>query len=237
VNADLYSFNTPDAVFNGLGALRFDVTGLPQVYTAADSATVTVVAPEIEVSPSSFEVVHNPAPQSTLSTLTIQNVGAATLNWNITEAFDSCAVPTEIGWLGVSIAGGSTNPTESTLIDVGFNSAGLPNGVYTALLCISSNDTDEPLVQLPVQLSVTNPGPTATPSKTPTVTNTPPPGATVTATNTPPPGATMTATHTPLPGATVTATNTPRPGATITPTRTPAVPVNNYLYLPIVRRR
>jgi hypothetical protein len=182
VNAHPYSFDTPDAIFNG-GGMRFDNTGIPQVFTATDSATVTVIAPEIEINPTFFEAVHNPAPQSTSQTLTIQNVGNAPLDWNLTEAIGSCGKKANIVWLTPSPTGGSLDQMESINVTVGFDSTGLPDGAYNALLCLSSNDVDENLIPISVQLAVTNPGPTPTPpASTPTVTNTPPPNATLTPT-------------------------------------------------------
>lgn len=177
VNAHLYSFNNADAIFNG-GGMRFDPSGLPQLFIAADSAMVNVVAPEIEVGTGAFEVTHNPAPQFTTETLTIQNLGNSPLNWNLTEASNSCGEPRDNSWLSATPLGGSVDGMESINIIVGFDSTGLPDGIFDGLLCLSSNDEDEPLIPITARLVIANPG--ATP--TPTSTHTPSPNATMTPT-------------------------------------------------------
>jgi len=48
-------------------------------------------------------------------------------------------------------AGGSSS------IDVTFDSTGIAVGTYDALLCVLSNDPDEPLVEVPVTMEVVIP--------------------------------------------------------------------------------
>ena len=78
-----------------------------------------------------------------------------------------------------------------------------------------------------VELAMTPPGPTFTPSETPTITATPPPSATPTITRTPTrtltPTKTATATRTPTATKTPTRTRTPSFTATVTRTRTPSL--------------
>lgn len=218
VNAHSFSFDAPNDIFSG-GGLRFDpvVGTLPTLYSASDSATVNVIAPEIEINPTSIDEVHSSAPQTTFRNLTIESVGTAPLNWNIGEAATSCGVPTDVAWLSTSLPGGTINPGDNNVVAVGFDSTGLAEGSYDALLCLSNNDPTQSLIEIPINLTVMFNGPTATP------------------TNTPLPGATFT------PTATRTVTNTPPPSATMPPTATatttPSAPLDQHLYLPIVRRR
>jgi hypothetical protein len=104
------------------------------------------------------------------------------------------------------------------------------------ILMTTSDPMQSPEVR---QVTITNGGPTPTPTNTATPTNTPTPTATPTATNTPTntptatatptatptqtptPTSTPTATHTPTATATPTAASTPSPGSTATMTPTP----------------
>ncbi|WP_181009843.1 cell wall-binding repeat-containing protein [Ornithinimicrobium sufpigmenti] len=57
-------------------------------------------------------------------------------------------------WLNVEPASGTTAPGESTSVEVSLDATGLDEGTYTAQLCIESDDADEPLVTVPVTMSV-----------------------------------------------------------------------------------
>lgn len=58
-----------------------------------------------------------------------------------------------ISWLDVSPSSGSLSPGQTDLT-VTYNAAGLALGVYTDNLCVSSNDPDEPVLRVPVMLTV-----------------------------------------------------------------------------------
>ena len=65
-----------------------------------------------------------------------------------------CAAPTDIAWLAVSPSAGTTISNSSSLVDVTFDSTGLSTGVYSATLCVNSNDPVTPLVEVPVTMTV-----------------------------------------------------------------------------------
>jgi hypothetical protein len=65
-----------------------------------------------------------------------------------------CDSPTDIPWLSVWPDAGTTVPLGSAVIDVSFDSSGMVPGVYTANLCVDSNDTATGVVQVPVALTV-----------------------------------------------------------------------------------
>jgi hypothetical protein len=65
-----------------------------------------------------------------------------------------CADPSDVPWLSESPTGGSTAGGASTPVTVTFNSNGLSNGNYSALLCVGSNDAGNPTVEVPVSLTV-----------------------------------------------------------------------------------
>jgi hypothetical protein len=66
----------------------------------------------------------------------------------------SCDAPEDIPWLSVSPTSGSTGASGSTDVTVTYDSTGLTPGDYTAALCVSSNDPDESLVVVNVDLTV-----------------------------------------------------------------------------------
>jgi hypothetical protein len=61
---------------------------------------------------------------------------------------------TDVPWLGVSPASGSTPAGGSSQVTVSIDSTGLPVGTHEAVLCIQSNDPATPTVEIPVTLEV-----------------------------------------------------------------------------------
>jgi len=68
-----------------------------------------------------------------------------------------CDSPSDVPWLSVDPASGTTAAGGSTEITVNVDAAGLLPGTYEALLCVTSNDPSQPLVQLPVEMVVEQP--------------------------------------------------------------------------------
>src|SRR5690606_32589248 len=56
----------------------------------------------------------------------------------------ACDNPTDISWLSVSPAAGTTAPGASSDVTVTFDTTGLAPGEYEALLCVDSNDPVNP---------------------------------------------------------------------------------------------
>jgi subtilisin-like proprotein convertase family protein len=65
-----------------------------------------------------------------------------------------CTSPEDIGWLSVDPVSGSTAVGGSSEVTVSFDSTGLVPGDYQATLCVYSNDPAQPLVEVPVALTV-----------------------------------------------------------------------------------
>jgi len=125
---------------------------------------LTVVAPDINVSPLSMATTQ--APDTTTSqTLMIGNTGTAALNWSIDEEPGSgtCVSPASVPWLNFTPASGTTAASGSSNVTVGFDSTGLTAGTYNASLCVSSDDPDAgpgngtDLVVVPIALTVVAP--------------------------------------------------------------------------------
>lgn len=81
-------------------------------------------------------------------------------NFNEPATFGNIRLPVggcedgSIPWLTAVPTSGTTAPGNSTDVTVTFNSAGLDPGTYTGNLCITSNDPDEPYVQVPATMLV-----------------------------------------------------------------------------------
>ncbi len=109
--------------------------------------------PEIDVSPPALASTQPPDSVNVVQ-LDISNLGAADLDWFFEESVaGGCAVG-DIPWASVAPDAGATTPGNTTTIDVTFDSTGLAEGNYTGELCLYSNDVDESLVVLPLDLDV-----------------------------------------------------------------------------------
>ena len=57
-------------------------------------------------------------------------------------------------WVSADAAGGTTAPGAASVVNVTFNAAGSPLGDLAGVLCITGNDPDEPLVSVPLTLTI-----------------------------------------------------------------------------------
>ncbi|KPJ48850.1 hypothetical protein AMJ40_06770 [candidate division TA06 bacterium DG_26] len=110
---------------------------------------LAVREPDIAVSPPSFSDTLCIG-ESIDRTLTISNTGGSALDWSLSES-------PSVGWLSESPTSGSILPASSDDVTVSFDATGLSAGIYNTTLVITSNDPDEPTVNVPVQLTVREP--------------------------------------------------------------------------------
>lgn len=111
--------------------------------------------PEIDVVPSSIESTQ-PADSVVATSFDVGNLGTATLDYLLEEAPVSCDAAADVPWLALDSTGGAVAPSGADTIGVTLDSTGLAPGVYTAAICIRSNDADESLVAVPVTMTVTD---------------------------------------------------------------------------------
>jgi hypothetical protein len=69
----------------------------------------------------------------------------------------ACSVPSDMPWLSVSPDNGATAGGTADDVTVTFDATGLADGLYTGNLCVNSDDPDEALVVVPVEMTVTVP--------------------------------------------------------------------------------
>ena len=84
----------------------------------------------------------------------IIDLGPQDLPFVIEGSASACDTPSNLPWVSVNPAAGTTAPAATTVVDVTFDSTGLLPGLYEGLLCVNSNDPDTPLVEVPVALTV-----------------------------------------------------------------------------------
>jgi hypothetical protein len=133
----------PGAIYTTVLRVSSDDPDEPQLDVPV---TLTLTAPDITVEPGMLVVTLDPGDTAT-RTLTVGNVGVADLNWSLVEV-------TMAGWLSQSLTSGTVAPSAETDIVVAFDAAGLMPGLYATTLRISSDDPDEPQLDVPLRLLV-----------------------------------------------------------------------------------
>jgi hypothetical protein len=71
-----------------------------------------------------------------------------------------CDLVGDVPWLSTNPTTGTTLPGESSLVSVEFDATGMDVGTYTATLCATSNDPVNPVVEIPVSMTVVEGVPT-----------------------------------------------------------------------------
>jgi hypothetical protein len=129
-----------------VGAFKFDECGSGGVA-------------DIDIDPTSMSSTQQTG-TITDQTLTISNTGTATLSWTIVEepvstpSGEVCDAPADVDWLDADPSAGSTPAAGSSDVTITFDATGLSAGTYEANLCLASNDPDEALVVVPIDLTV-----------------------------------------------------------------------------------
>jgi hypothetical protein len=111
--------------------------------------TLTLPLPNISVTPTNISITL-PEGVSAAQTITIANTGSSTLAWNVAE------VPT-VTWLSETPSTGNVTPAGDSSITATSNAIGLPQGTYTTTLRFTSNDPDQPTVDVPITLTLPPP--------------------------------------------------------------------------------
>ncbi len=113
------------------------------------TATRSVIVradPDITLSPAALSAILRTG-EAITRTLIIGNDGHDTLNWSLAES-------PAVAWLTEASSSGATAPAHNDTVAVRFNATGLSNGVYSTTLRVTSDDPDEPVLTVPVTLTV-----------------------------------------------------------------------------------
>nr|NQU90773.1 PKD domain-containing protein [Bacteroidota bacterium] len=107
------------------------------------------VVPIISVTPGSFDETLKLG-QSSNQQMTVKNSGEGTLNFSTQIDYLS----TGTGWLSVAPSSGSLSTGQTQICTVTFNTSTLSIGSYSAEINVTSNDPMNPLITIPVSLTV-----------------------------------------------------------------------------------
>jgi PKD repeat protein len=162
-----WSFNDGSS---GIGKSINHVFNTPSTYTVEMTATncdgasvstkshdiIVVDPPTIEASPPGLEATLLPD-QTAQRQLQLCNDGGAPLEWVLSEV-DALPMQLngEIPWLSESTVNGVIPADSCILIDVFFSSIGLSEAIFVGNLSISSTDPVNPLINVPVSLTVSS---------------------------------------------------------------------------------
>ena len=127
--------------------------GPADVAVAYATARVIALLPEIVVTPAALAAETGPHETATRM-LAIRNDGFHGLNWTITFAEEACGEPGALPWASAAPAAGATQPGQTSEVAVTFDPSGLGSGGYDEVLCVSSDDPDEPVVSVPLSFTV-----------------------------------------------------------------------------------
>ena len=137
-----WSYTKDYSVSNGSDAGFVDLIDFPAIGAPT--------YPEISVSPSSMAATVLPDQQMD-QTLTLDNTGDGALQYNVSVEEPASAL---ITWLSLSPVSGIIGPVSSGSVTVTYDATGLEIGVYAATIRVNSNDPAQPVVEVPVTLTV-----------------------------------------------------------------------------------
>ncbi len=184
VTVNLYTWNPSDpftfANFTLVGTADAAVPDQTlSVYTvpvtgsipAGGTLVVEVFTPEGQTAGNSFFIGSNADGQTSPSYLAAADCGITNptdtaaigfpnmmivmnVTGEIVPAAGVCVNPEDVAWASVNPLSGTTAGGSASTVEVTFDSTGLAAGVYTGTLCVGSNDLTNPLVTVPLTLTV-----------------------------------------------------------------------------------
>jgi hypothetical protein len=124
----------------------------PPVTGAHLPVAVLPAQPALTVDPAQLSSSALDVNQTETHTVTLGNEGAVPLAWQVSEDGSGCALP---GWVTVTPTGGAVAPFGTAEVEVGFDTTGLDDGgVFTADLCLATNDPVRPVATIGLELTV-----------------------------------------------------------------------------------
>jgi hypothetical protein len=141
------TYTVTAAAFGYLPAPSVSIEILTDTVTTRDFQLTPIA--EIQINPGSLTATILQGATVT-TTLEIDNLGAAALTWILEE------LPAA-EWLSVDPSAGQVPPGGTAVVTVSFDGLGLAEGQYTTTLRLTSNDPDDPVLEIPVVLEVIAP--------------------------------------------------------------------------------
>ena len=153
-------------------AITLDPTGLADgtysanlcLSSAYETAHVPVafsIGADFPIATLGSDAVSFSLPQGGVGTgaFTIGNAGTAgsLLHYAISEAPGACDAPADVGWLREQPTEGWVRAGESIPINVRADATGMGSGSHTAKLCIATSSASQPLLEVPVTLTLVMP--------------------------------------------------------------------------------
>ncbi len=164
---DLTLTPVAEETYNGSIVITSNDTNYPSNQLAVTGTGVYLPFPDIEVTPVLLSFNVDPDDTQT-KTFAISNVGEAGLNYSISEGIvASLATRTELtgalsssremqrtDWIGFDPTSGTVAVDSYQIISVTANTAGMTSGDYQTMLEIQTNDPDEAIVEVQINLRV-----------------------------------------------------------------------------------
>lgn len=155
----LYSFsitvNKPP--IPSLGELHMAEAGSPGAYMLETLAPVAGELPDpvAAVTPASINFSVN-AGSAVNTTLSVKNTGGygSSLTYSVATAPASCSSPGAVAWLSTTPASGAVSSGGTGSVAVKGDATDLAAGNYSAKLCVTTNDAQHALFEVPVALTV-----------------------------------------------------------------------------------
>jgi len=114
-------------------------------------------APQADVDPDSISrsVREGNTANTNLKISNVASRDADDLTWAITETTSDCATPSDLTWVTLSDTSGTAPGGRHDNVKVRFNSAGIDApATVTGKLCIATNDSANPVIEVPLTLQV-----------------------------------------------------------------------------------
>lgn len=146
-------------LYNDVSGIGLDPQNAETLYASTDGLSVfrsRSPRSDLYLEPTELSVVH-PLSNTIDSTLPIQlvNRGSRELTWSIfLDADIDCNGPSSVPWVVTGAGNGVVSPFSTVSIPITFTSTSLTTGIYSAFICIITNEPDAPLQSVPLFLSV-----------------------------------------------------------------------------------
>ena len=152
----LLSIDMASGAGSNIGSIGFDANFGQGMDYDSDTSTMYMTA----FNNGTFQPELRSVDLVTGNTMFLGVIGATTpgelvqLGWVAFASGSPCTSPADVPWLSVAPDMGTIPPAGSTQVDVTCDSTGYVVGFYEAVLCVMSNDPDEPLVVVPTTMDV-----------------------------------------------------------------------------------